>query len=140
LPIQIEVSEAGAVYRHGGYMAMLTFVCLIQASGLWYIITDIRNTLIRLETAMLTLMGGFCHPQLTMQLRHIALLELGPHLEQLLQQWMTVHGSSVSPGVEKALRLIMKAHEFFESRSADFAPSQGEEQRLSPGSLRKNKG
>ncbi|KAJ5229940.1 hypothetical protein N7489_010648 [Penicillium chrysogenum] len=93
-----------------------------------------------LGTAMLTLMGGFCHPQLTMHLRHIALLELGPHLEQLLQRWMTVHGSSVSPGVEKALRLIMKAHEFFESRSADFAPSQGKEQRLSPGSLRKNNG
>lgn len=118
---------------------MLTFVSLIQGSRLLCIITDIKNPLVRLETAMLTLMGGFCHPQLTMQLRHLALLELGPHLEQLLQRWMTIHGSSVSPGVEKALRLVMKAHEFFESKSADFAPSQEEEQHLSPGSLRMDK-
>jgi hypothetical protein len=83
-------------------------------------------------TAMLTLMGGFCHPQLTMQLRHISLLELGPRIEQLLQKWMNIHGSNVSPGVEKALRLIIKAHEFFQSKSADFCPSPEREQRLSP--------
>jgi hypothetical protein len=89
-----------------------------------------------LATAMLTLMGGFCHPQLTIQLRHIALLELGPRLEQLLQRWMAIHGSSVSPGVEKALRLITKAHEFLQSKSADFSPSREEEQHLSPSALR----
>lgn len=89
---------------------------------------------------MLTLMGGFCHPQLTMQLRHIALLQIGPHLKQLLQRWMTIHGSSVSPGVEKALRLIMKAHEFFESKSADFDPSREQEQHLSPEALRMSVG
>ncbi|KAJ5265084.1 hypothetical protein N7505_007877 [Penicillium chrysogenum] len=89
-----------------------------------------------LETAILTLMGGFCHPQLTMQLRHIPLLDLGPRLEQHLQRWMTIHGSSVSPSMEKALRLIMKAHAFFESKSADFAPCGEEEQHLSPVSLR----
>ena len=72
---------------------------------------------------MLALMGGSCHPQLTNQLRHIALLELGPHLEVLLQRWMTIHGSSISPGVEKALRLIMKAHEFFKSKTADLSSS-----------------
>lgn len=46
-------------------------------------------------------MGGFCHPQLTMQLHHIVLLKLAPHLEHLSQPWMTIHGSSVSPSVEK---------------------------------------
>lgn len=100
------------------------------------IVADTTNYLVRLETAILTLMGGFCHPQLTMQLRHIPLLDLGPRLEQHLQRWMTIHGSSVSPSMEKALRLIMKAHEFFESKSADFAPSGEEEQHLSPVSLR----
>lgn len=81
-------------------------------------------------------MGGFCHPQLTMQLRHIPLLDLGPRLEQHLQRWMTIHGSSVSPSMEKALRLIMKAHAFFESKSADFAPVQEGEQHISPQALR----
>jgi hypothetical protein len=85
---------------------------------------------------MLTLMGGFCHPQLTMQLRHIALLELGPYLELRLQRWMNIHGSCISPGVEKSLRLIMKAHEFFESKAAEFSPSQEQEQHLSPYALR----
>lgn len=85
---------------------------------------------------MLTLMGGFCHPQLTRQLRHIALLELGPHLKLRLERWMTIHASCISPGVEKALRLIMNAHEFFESKSTDFESSLEEEQHLSPYALR----
>jgi hypothetical protein len=89
---------------------------------------------------MLTLMGGFCHPQLTMHLRHVGLLELGPHLEQLLQQWMTIHGSSVSPGVEKALRLIMKGHEFFESKRGDLGDLQDEDHRLSPYAVRMSHG
>lgn len=71
-----------------------------------------------------------------MQLRHIPLLDLGPRLEQHLQRWMTIHGSSVSPSMEMALRLIMKAHAFFESKSSDFAPSGEEEQHLCPVSLR----
>lgn len=95
-----------------------------------------HNVLVRLATAMLTLMGGFCHPQLMIQLRHIALLDLGPHLEQLLRRWMTVHGSSVSPGVGKASRIIMKAHEFFVSKSADFSLAHEEEQYLSPYAIR----
>lgn len=83
----------------------------------------------RLATAVLTLMGGFCHPQLMAQLRRAALVELGPHLHALLQGWILIHDSSPSPGVEKSLRLIMKAHAFFESRSVECAPSQEEEGR-----------
>lgn len=90
----------------------------------------------RLATAMLTVMGGFCHPQLSIQLRNVALLELGPHLKSRLQRWMTIHASCISPGVEKALRLIMNAHEFFESKSADLSSSPEEEQSLSPYAIR----
>ncbi|CAI7583734.1 unnamed protein product [Penicillium bialowiezense] len=89
-----------------------------------------------LATAMLTVMGGFCHPQLSIQLRNVALLELGPHLKSRLQRWMTIHASCISPGVEKALRLIMNAHEFFKSKSADLSSSPEEEQSLSPYAIR----
>ncbi|KAJ5975238.1 hypothetical protein N7481_008945 [Penicillium waksmanii] len=82
-----------------------------------------------LATAVLTLMGGFCHPQLMAQLRRAALIELGPHLRALLQRWILIHGSSPSPGVEKSLRLIMKAHAFFESRNVECVSSQEEEGR-----------
>lgn len=85
---------------------------------------------------MLTVMGGFCHPQLTVHLRNLALLELGPHLKSQLQRWMTIHASCISPGVEKALRLILNAHEFFESKVADLNPSAEEEQPLSPHATR----
>lgn len=37
--------------------------------------------------------------------------------------------------VLRSRRLIMKAHEFFESKSADFAPAQDREQHLSPEAL-----
>ncbi|KAI5460120.1 hypothetical protein BGZ63DRAFT_389548 [Mariannaea sp. PMI_226] len=84
-----------------------------------------------LATAMLTVMGGFCHPQLAIYLRRSTLLELGPQLKLLLERWATIHESSVSPGVEKALRFILRAHEFFESKRADLSPSQEEEQDLS---------
>ncbi|CAI7614815.1 unnamed protein product [Penicillium manginii] len=82
-----------------------------------------------LATAVLTLMGGFCHPQLMTHLHRSALIELGPHLHALLQRWILIHGSSPSPGVEKSLRLIMKAHAFFESRNEEIVPSQEEERR-----------
>ncbi|KAJ5153549.1 uncharacterized protein N7482_010027 [Penicillium canariense] len=92
---------------------------------------SLSDFFVRIATAMLTLMGGFCHPQLTIQLRRIALLELGPRLEQFLQEWMTIHESCISPGIEKALRLIMKVHEFFESECAKTISSQEDEQHFS---------
>ncbi|KAJ5776529.1 Glycoside hydrolase family 2 immunoglobulin-like beta-sandwich [Penicillium nucicola] len=118
--------------------------CLFKLRDLkqvpYTVMVDTWPCSLSLATAMLTLMGGFCHPQLTMQLRHITLLELGPHLEQLLQRWMNIHGSSVSPGIEKALRLTMKAHEFFQSKGADFCPSPEREECPSPYALRMSHG
>lgn len=85
--------------------------------------THYFNFTCRLATAMLTLLGGFCHPQLIVQLRQAPLIELGPHLHNQLQRWILIHDSSPSPGVEKSLRLIMKAHGLFENANASFVSS-----------------
>ncbi|KAF9888815.1 hypothetical protein FE257_008184 [Aspergillus nanangensis] len=94
------------------------------------VMVDIWPCSLSLATAMLTLMGAFCHPQLMIHLRRIALLELGPHLNLLLKRWIPIHESSPSPGVKKSLRLITKVHEFFESKRANFVPSHEAEERL----------
>lgn len=101
--------------------------CLLKLQHLkqipYTVMVDTWLCSLSLATAMLTLLGGFCHPQLIVQLRQAPLIELGPHLHNQLQRWILIHDSSPSPGVEKSLRLIMKAHGLFENANASFVSS-----------------